>query len=864
MPPKPRATYRLQLRPGFGLKEATEILDYLADLGISHVYTSPYLQAAHNSTHGYDVVDPSQINTQLGNDLLHQEFCETVQKLNLGSMIDIVPNHMAIIGKQNPWWWDVLENGPSSPFAIYFDVDWDSSEERWPNKVLLPVLGNHYGRILENQELRLDFNDGHFILFYHDQSFPIDPSSLSSLLKRAADSIQSELLAFLAESYARLPRPTVTSRQSVERRHRDTAVLTDLLLRLTKEEPATKSAIEAEIEELNRNPNRLDALIDQQNYRLAFWNTASRDLGYRRFFDIKDLVGMRIEDFEVFQATHALPMQWYKKGWVQGLRVDHPDGLRNPSQYFRRLQDACPDAWVIAEKILMPGEKLPENWKIDGTTGYDFLNLANELFIDPKGKELPVNADFKTLVYQCKLLVLEDLFGSELNRLTTLFVEICEKHRRHRDYSSQDLKEALCLTAACFPVYRSYVLATVAQVTPSDEKVIGEAIEKAMSAKPHLDRELFLFLKEILLLRIDGEMEGELAMRFQQLTGPAMAKGVEDTAFYRYTQLISLNEVGGDPGTVGISLEQFHQACQEAKSLSLLATTTHDTKRSEDVRARLALLSEIPQQWIEVRQRWFKMNEKYRCPDRNTETFFYQTLVGAWPLTVERATQYMEKAIREAKENTSWTKPNKEYENQVRNFVIEVLKDRSFISDLEQFIVPLIYPGHVNGLAQTLIKLTVPGIPDIFQGSELWNLTLVDPDNRNAVDYHHRRKLLSDLKTLSPQEIVSKMDEGLPKLWVIYQTLQLRKSRPDLFQLEYQPIYAQGTKKDHAVAFMRGNSLLTLVPRLTLGVGNRWEETSLELPPGSWHHLFTKEVFKGSRAVEELLANYPVALLVKE
>lgn len=855
MPDNPIATYRIQLRPGFGFQETADILEYLSDLGISHVYTSPYLQAALDSTHGYDIVDPTKLNAQLGNEEAHAHLAEHIQKLNLNMMIDIVPNHMAILGKQNPWWWDVLENGPLSNFAPYFDIDWDYSEQRWKNKILLPVLSDHYGRVLENGELKLSLQEGNFILHYKEHSFPIDPSSLSSFFNIAAASCQSEMLSFLAESYAQLNK---------SHRHRDKAVLSNMFMKLCHEDPAAKFAIEAEITRLNSNVDALDALIEKQNYRLAFWRTVSGDLGYRRFFDIKDLIGLRMEKPEVFLKTHALPITWFSKGWVKAFRIDHPDGLYNPKEYFLRLSEACPGSWIIAEKILAPHEKLPADWPIAGTTGYDFLNLAQGLFIDPEGKEpltkLYENTTGKTtsfndLVYECKILVLSDLFGSEINRLTNLFLEICERHRRYRDYTRPELKEALSQTAACFPVYRSYVTSTI---TTQDQEVINQAINEAIKRNPDFDPELFHFFQEILSLRIKGPIEEELAMRFQQLTPSVMAKGFEDTALYRYNRLIALNEVGSDPNRFGNSLEQFHNACAEAHPLSLLASTTHDTKRSEDVRARLALLSEIPELFSQAIQRWITMNS---FQDRNAEYLFYQTLIGAWPIDQDRILRYMEKAIKEAKEHTSWTKPHPDYENSLRTSIQNALQNTAFMDDLKAFAEKLIHPGRINSLAATLLKLTAPGIPDIYQGCELWNLTLVDPDNRSPVDFNHRKHLLNSLN-LSPEEILQKMDEGLPKLYLIQKTLTLRKQRPDLFTT-YTPLYAQGEKNKHVISFLRASTLITIVPRFPLRLNNNWENTTLDIPPGTWHNIFTNDTLNGGRPIPlpELLSRFPVALL---
>lgn len=881
MQPEPVAAYRLQLQPGFGFDQAADLVPYLLDLGISHLYASPYLQASAGSTHGYDIVDPSRVNEELGGVGAHAGLCRTLKEAGLGQMIDLVPNHMAIAGRQNPWWWDVLENGPSSRYATYFDVDWEASDERWPNKVLLPVLGDHYGRILEAGQLQLSHRDGVFILHYQEHSFPVDPSSLVGLLGRAAESGRSELLAFLAESHARLPRPTVTAREAVEKRHRDKEVLADLLARLCREEPETAKAIEAEVTRLNRDPDALDLLIDQQNYRPALWRTASRDLGYRRFFDIKDLVGLRVEDVSVFNAIHALPVTWVRQGWVQGLRIDHPDGLRDPAEYFHRLREACPKTWIIAEKILGPDEKLPSDWPIAGTTGYDFLNLVAGLFIDPGGEEALTRVyedfteertGFHLLVRDCKRLVLTDLLGSELNRLTSLFVNICERHRRHRDYTRHELHEALFEIAACFPVYRTYVSASRSTVSAQDEYYVSRAVESARTERKDLDPELFLFLKDLLLLRVPGYLESELAMRFQQLTGASMAKGLEDTAYYRYHRLVALNEVGGDPSRFGVTLDRFHQTCvrvQEKNPLTLLASTTHDTKRGEDMRARLALLSEIPERWAGSVRRWAGHNERHRrgnVPDTNTEYLFYQTLVGAWPIDLERMTSYMEKAVREAKVHTSWRDQNETYERGLREFIEAVMNDQTFYADLKDFIDDLLTPGRINSLAQTLIKLTAPGIPDIYQGTELWALCLVDPDNRRPVDFAVRRRLLDELTGLSPEAIMAGADEGLPKLWVIRQALHLRHNRPGLFgpQGSYRSLPARGAKAGHVVAFVRGEGAISVTPRLVMGLGHDWNGTILELPPGHWSDVLTGNDWKGGTVrLGEILARFPVALLGK-
>ncbi|WP_018949982.1 malto-oligosyltrehalose synthase [Thioalkalivibrio sp. ALMg11] len=880
--PERIATCRLQLHPGFTLDDAANVVPYLARLGVSHVYLSPILQAVRGSTHGYDVVDPSRVNEELGGEAARQRLGAALEAAGMGLVLDIVPNHMAVAGDQNPWWWDVLENGPASPFAMYFDVDWESSEERWPNKVLLPVLGDHYGRVLEAGEIRLQYADGLFGLAYYEHRFPLDPSSLNDLLDRAYRATCIERLGFLAESCARLPQPHLTARDSAERRHRDQDVIRQLLDDITRQDSGAAEALQAEVERINTDPDALDALIEKQNYRLAWWRTAGRDLGYRRFFDINDLAGLRQEQEEVFRAVHALPVRWVEEGSVHGLRVDHPDGLRDPAQYFSQLSRACPDTWIVAEKILEPGESLPDDWPIAGTTGYDFLNRVQGLFVDPAGEapltrlfeELAgVEADYPELVYDSKRQVLKDLLGSELNRLSSLFVDICERHRRHRDYTRHELYLALLEVAACFPVYRSYVSPREGGVTMTDVGCVETAIEQATEHRAELDKELLQFLRDLLLLRIPGERETELALRFQQLTGPTMAKGVEDTALYRFPRLTALNEVGGDPDHFGMSVDAFHDATAQAQGRhpeAMLATSTHDSKRSEDVRARLVLLSEIPGAWAQSVRRWMRHNARHRTgewPDPATEYLYYQTLIGAWPIDAERMTAYMEKATREAKQHNSWTHPQADYEQALRDFVADTLEDPGFCEALDSFLQPLVGPGRSNSLAQTLIKLTAPGIPDLYQGSELWDLSLVDPDNRRPVDFATRARLLEELAHLSPAQIIARADEGLPKQWVVHQTLALRRRHPEWFRPDaaYTPLRANGERTTHAVAYQRGAGALVLVPRLVLGLADDWRDTRLPLPPGNWHNRLSGETLEGGeRPVAEILGAFPVALLERE
>jgi (1->4)-alpha-D-glucan 1-alpha-D-glucosylmutase len=881
---EPRCTYRVQLHAAFGFDGAAAIADYLEQLGVSHLYSSPYLQAARGSTHGYDVVDPHRVNFELGPPEAHEQFCLTLGKHHLGQVLDVVPNHMSIADRNNLWWWDVLENGPSSPYASYFDVEWQPPEARLQNIVLLPVLGDHYGRVLEAGEIRLERTAGAFTVRYHDHAFPLAPRTLDNLLASAADRCRSPILAFIADSFGRLPLSTVTDRASIARRHRDKEVLRGELVRLCQERTEIAQAIDQVVADINAEPDAVDALLSRQNYRLAFWRAAGGELGYRRFFDINTLVSLRMEDQQVFLDTHALILRWLKEGVLDGVRIDHPDGLRDPEEYLLRLREAAPRAWIVVEKILESGERLPPAWPVAGTTGYDFLNLVNGLFVDPAG-EKPLtdlytsftgrSSDYPALVHETKHLVLRDMFGSDVKRLTALFVEVCEQHRRYRDFTRHELLELLQEAIACFPVYRTYVRPSAGQVSEDDVCYVNEAIEAAKRHRPDVDGDLFHFLRDLLLLRIRGELEFDFVARFQQLTGPVMAKGVEDTVFYDFNRLISLNEVGGDPSRFGLSPEHFHEACGEAQRLwpqAMLASSTHDTKRSEDVRARINLLSEIPPPWFEAVARWTEINERHwqgSPPDRNLEYFFYQTLVGAWPIETERVVAYLQKACREAKSRTSWTKPDQAYETLVRNFAQGVMADEAFRSDLSAFVQPLVEPGWIASLSLSLIKLTAPGVPDIYQGTEIWDRSLVDPDNRRPVDYALRRRLLAEAARVSAEQAWKRADEGLPKIWLIRRALAVRQRHPEAFGAAgtYRPLIASGAMAAHVVAFVRGDGttgdrLLTVVPRLLVGLKSGWADTRLALPKGEWRNALGGEKLPGeSVRVADLLRRFPVALL---
>ncbi|MBV8832365.1 MAG: malto-oligosyltrehalose synthase [Acidobacteriaceae bacterium] len=878
----PTATYRLQLHKDFGFDDAAGIADYLKSLGISHVYSSPYLQAAPDSKHGYDVVDHHKVNEELGGSEAHDRFSKRLAELQLGQVLDIVPNHMAISGRRNRYWWDVLENGPASRYASYFDIEWQPSEERLRNKLVVPILGDHYGRALARGEIKIQRHGGEFSIKYFENELPVSPRSMPLLLSEAAQQSGSDYLAFFSDAFVDLPWPTTADYARLTQRHRDKEVTYRLLGRLFTEVPFIADAVDECIKAINRQPDRLDQILEAQNYRLAYWRVAEQDLGYRRFFDVNTLVGLRMEDSRVFADTHALILRWLREGVLDGIRVDHPDGLLDPRQYFERLRAEAPDVWILGEKILEPGEKLRRDWPIDGTTGYDYLNQAGGLFVDSRNEAAITkiyheftgeSTNYPAIVRDRKHRVLRELLGSDVNRLSNTLQDICETHRNHRDYTRHELNRAIRELVACFPVYRTYVVPARDEIDQDDIRYVEEAVGAAKKNRPDIDSDLFDFIRDLLLLRVRGKTESDFVLRFQQFTGPAMAKGVEDTVFYSYNRLVSLNEVGGDPGRFGVSPDAFHKFCAETQRefpRTMVASSTHDTKRSEDVRARISLLSEIPERWGKALRLWSELNAPAKTdemPDRNTEYLVYQTLIGTWPIDKGRLRGYMEKAAREAKQHTSWLSPNKPFEDALQMFIEKLYGNAAFLRALESFVKPLVAPARVNSLAMALLKLTAPGIPDMYQGTEIWDLSLVDPDNRRPVDYDHRRKLLAELPRLTVQKVMRRSDEGLPKLWTVWHALAARRECPDSFDksAKYRPIKAQGRKTAHVVAYARGESAIVVVPRLVIGLDNDWSDTRLSIPAGRWRNRLTGEIHDRSELkVGKLLGRFPVALLIKQ
>lgn len=877
----PTSTYRLQLHKGFTFDDAAGIAQYLYDLGISHVYSSPYLQAAPGSMHGYDVVDHQRVNQELGGREAHERFSKRLGENGLGQVLDIVPNHMSL-GQENRYWWDVLENGMASRYASFFDIDWQPQEERLRDKVLVPILADQYGRVLQDGGIKVTRNVDVFLVEAAGQSLPVTPNSLPAILNRAAEYSRSDTLSFLSASFGRLPMPDASDRRAVLARHRDKVVLWKLLKRLCAEEPPVCEAIDRSIAETNANLDAIDDLLDQQYYRLAYWKTADQQLGYRRFFDVNTLIGLRMEREHVFDETHALLIDWLRRGVLDGVRVDHPDGLRDPLAYFHRLRQHVPEGWIIGEKILEPGEYLRESWPIDGTSGYDFLNVAAGVLVDPAGMaeltriygEFTAEpTHFPSIAHDKKINVMEQALGSDVNRLTSLFVEICEFNRNYRDFTRTEIRRALREVASCFAIYRTYVVPERDEITDEDRAYIERATACAKDNRADISPSLFDFMRDVLTLQVRGRKETEFVLRFQQFTSPVMAKGVEDTAFYCYNRLIAMNEVGADPATNGTSIADFHAyqtTIQATHPATMTTLSTHDTKRADDVRARLVVLSEIPREFRQALRRWSRLNAKLRTdglPNPNTEYFFYQTLIGAWPITPERLHAYMQKATREAKQQTSWTANNKQFEDALNSFIDAALANPAFIADLEQMVKRVRDAGRLNSLAQTLLKHTAPGVPDLYQGSELWDLSLVDPDNRRPIDYQLRRSLLEEMNSLPPGKIMERSDDGLPKMWTIFRALHLRKEHPEWFGADaaYLPIEAAGRRAQHVIAYARAGRVVTVVPRLSLALNGAWQDTSVTLGEGTWINRLTGEAISGGPVrIDGLLRQFPVALLVRE
>ena len=891
MPKLPAAgsTYRVQLHSGFTLDDAADIVPYLARLGITHLYCSPVLQATPGSTHGYDVVDHGHISADLGGRPALDRLHRALDEHGMGMVVDIVPNHMAAVGPANRMWWDVLENGPSSLWARAFDIDWNPPEHKLRRRVLVPILGDHYGRVLEAGQFRLARRGGSFVVTYFEHEVPVSPRTLDELLAVAAGMVEDESVAAivhdLARAFGRLPHAASVDRASIVRRHRGKERLYSRLEGLCAGQPPAAEAVDRAVDLFNADFDRLDSLLQRQNYRLARWRVAGQELDYRRFFDIPGLIALRVEDRTVFTETHRLIAELVGHGIVDGLRVDHPDGLRDPTEYLERLTAHTGAAWVVVEKILGSSEELPRSWVAAGSTGYDFLNVVAGLFVDPAGMQPMTDlyavftgesADLDRVVLDARLEMMVTSLSADVERLTALMVEVCEGRRRYRDFTRTELRHAVRETLASLRVYRTYVRPD-GRHRPEDIEAVRGALDRARARRPDLDPDLFDLLGLVLLAPHRSPVEIDLAMRFQQVGSAVTAKGVEDTAFYRYVRLLALNEVGSDPGRFGVAPVDLHahnELIARDWPLTMLATSTHDTKRSEDVRARLAVLSEMPTEWAAAVFRWSELAERHwrgEQPDRHAEYVLFQTVVGAHPIGADRAGAYMEKAVREAKRRTSWTEPDAAYEAAVAGLVEGLLSDPAFTADAAAFAGQVELPGRINSLAQTLLKLTSPGVPDVYQGCEAWDLSLVDPDNRRPVD-HARLASLLDEAGLGPTgagwaAALAKDDAGRAKLALVHRTLQVRKDFPDAFDAggTYRPLPAGGAAGEHAVAYERGGAVVVVVPRLVVGLerSGGWRDTNVVLPSGRWSDRLTGRELEGRVPLSELLADWPVGLLTR-
>jgi (1->4)-alpha-D-glucan 1-alpha-D-glucosylmutase len=979
-PPPPRATYRAQLHEGFPLSEASAIVPYLARLGISHVYASPVWTSTAGSTHGYDVVDYGRIDAELGGQQAFDDFAAALDANGMSLVLDMVPNHMGIGGGANPWWQDVLENGRASEYAPFFDIDWLPLKHELRNQVLVPTLGNQFGVVLEQGELRLEYRDGSFHIDYFGTPFPIAPPSypllLQPLLCAVQDTYQPNDLTLLelesvVSVFERLPSNDETDSDLLAERRREQLLGKHRLATLIETEAPMRDALATVLARVNGTVgdpasfDELEALLDAQSYRLAFWRVAAEEINYRRFFAINELAAIRQEVPEVFDATHALLLSLIATGQVTGVRIDHPDGLWNPSEYLDRLQEAAflarsraaiearrskpiePETWeawlpelteiwqnrsvsdplyLVIEKILEAGEQLPKDWPVAGTVGYEFARIVTGLFVQSENRRAfdELYARFTgqprtvaDLIYLQKKLITRIALVSEVNVLARALDRLTEQNRRTRDFTLNNLRDALREILACFPVYRTYLTGEDQEIDARERRFIDHAVDQALRRNPGSDPGVFEFIRGMLHLRIPEDASPQereaicrFVMKFQQLTGPVMAKGVEDTAFYQYNRLLSLNEVGSDPAVFGTSIDEFHREAtlrSRRWPVAMLSSSTHDTKRSEDVRARISALSEMPREWRAAVNRWARLNRRSKtrlygqsAPDRNDEYHFYQTLVGVWPfddpapddVLRERVTDYMIKAVREAQTHSSWVNPDQAYETALTAFVTAALDpgpDNAFLDDFRRFIQPVMRIGAFSSISQQLLKLTAPGVPDIYQGTELWDLSLVDPDNRRPVDYAQRGTMIDELLGEMPSDelalsLLADLPSGRIKLYLTSRALAHRAAHADLYaQGSYEPLETRGPLADRLIAFRRtlgDDEAIVVVPRLVgplIGgdsgapIGEPWRDTVVLLDESlrgkryrnelTGAELETADDENPALAVAELLRHFPAALL---
>lgn len=948
----PSSTYRLQFNREFTFSQAADLVDYLDHLGIGACYASPLLRARSGSVHGYDITDHSQLNPEIGSEEQFRELAEKLRQHNMGLIVDVVPNHMCITDPSNVWWWDVLENGPSSRYARFFDIDWHPPKQELENKVLLPFLPDQFGRVLESGEIRVVFKAGAFHIVVDTLQLPVGPHSWHLILDPVRHALRHDLgdtnpdfveLESVMTAIHHLPTRTETDPEKVRERQREKEVIKRRLEALSGNNGRVHSAIEGALKTINgmkgdpRSFDRLERLLEDQAYRLSYWRVAADEINYRRFFDIHELAAIRVEDPEVFEAVHKLILDFIRAGYVTGLRVDHPDGLFEPERYFHEMQKACGSdgasrsapLFVVAEKILVGDERLRSGWEIAGTVGYDFLNALNGAFVDSTKRTAfhrlyeritDWTGSYDDLVYYSKKLILQVSMSSELNVLSRKLDGISEQHRWSRDFTLENLRDALREVVACFPIYRTYISSDSMSPDAEDERHIRAAIATAKVRNPAMSESVFDFIQSILLLQdpegISEEQRVErrmFVMRLQQFTGPVMAKGLEDTAFYRYAPLASLNEVGGAADRFGISPATFHSRSQTRHAAwpqSMLATSTHDTKRSEDVRARINALSEIPGEWYRNVRRWQHLNlakktavSGVEAPTANEEYLLYQTLVGSWPFAapesdgyseyVQRIHTYMEKAVREAKLHTSWISPNCAYERALHLFIDGLLQpsDNQFLEDFLPFQARIARAGIWNSLSQLLLKIASPGTPDFYQGTELWDFSLADPDNRRTVDFKNRKALLQKVKSSSSDsgnfigQLLAEPQDGAIKLHVTQCGLAFRKANQELFvKGAYHGLKSAGPQQRHVISFsrtLRRRTAIVVAGRFFMSLGGDrrdpigdeiWSESYLVLPrrylADSFHDVLTGQTITpepGRRhilSLAKVFSQLPIALLV--
>jgi (1->4)-alpha-D-glucan 1-alpha-D-glucosylmutase len=960
----PRSTYRLQLGTDLTLDQVLGLLPYLQNLGVSDLYLSPLFRARAESSHGYDVVDHGTIDPAIGDLAAFERLATAARKAGMGILLDVVPNHMGINDPGNVWWNDVLENGEGSYFADFFDIEWHPPAAGLQDKVLLPFLGEPYGRVLENGDLKVVYENSRLQLAYYQRRFPLAPPSwrvaLESALelsddlgtrdKQASDD-WSELQSIVTQ-LRNLPAGTRRDHEAMEERYREQRIARQRIDQLLRKSTIVRAAFDRAMRQLNgekgnpRSFDKLDELLNQQWYRLAYWRVAADEINYRRFFDINDLAAIRVENQRVFDAVHRLVGTLLEKGWVTGIRIDHPDGLRDPQNYFKSLQnlyrshragndDEANEVYVVAEKILSGDEPLPSDWAVAGTTGYDLLNIISRVQVHAEGlaelRNIYNSATGNTqkpahIVYESRREVLQGSMASELQMLTAALYRIAQSHRASRDFTQPALRRALREVLAGMTVYRTYARGDSWEVSEADYRTVTTAVRLAKRRNRTLPVSVFDFIASVLLLEhpptLTDEQAAErreFALKFQQVSGPVAAKGVEDTAFYRYYPLASLNEVGGELDAKPLAVDEFHRLMRhrmESWPHSMCATSTHDSKRGEDVRARLHVLSEVPNEWSQAVSRWQKMNQPLireidgdPVPDANEEYLIYQTLVGTWPTEelsnaerntyCDRILQYTEKAIREAKIHASWMNPSEEYETAVREFVCDLFGERGakFAADLTRFVAQIADAGYVNSLAQLVLKTTLPGVPDFYRGTELWDFNLVDPDNRRPVDYGCRRSRLDKLRKAARanvQEAARELSTRWPdpdiKLWITATCLAARRDSADLFAFgEYVPLTVEGALVEHVLAFARRferEYALVVVPlhsyraldrsgATTPGGGTpnvKWGDTRIVVPddfPYEWHCQLSGRDCDSTNtngvqtfAVAELLDVLAVAVLI--